>query len=90
MNPFWYLICSYRFLLVLICFTVVLFRCLAVSPNFEIAKNNMAIALTDLGTKVGFIISIMHKCPYCVILLNGIVGVCKLDLVYIIRNWDII
>ncbi|KAJ1385767.1 Tetratricopeptide-like helical domain superfamily [Sesbania bispinosa] len=25
---------------------------LAVSPNFEIAKNNMAIALTDLGTKV--------------------------------------
>lgn len=29
-----------------------LFRCLAVSPNFEIAKNNMAIALTDLGTKV--------------------------------------
>ncbi|KAL9995278.1 putative protein O-GlcNAc transferase [Helianthus debilis subsp. tardiflorus] len=26
--------------------------CLAVSPNFEIAKNNMAIALTDLGTKV--------------------------------------
>lgn len=23
------------------------------SPNFEIAKNNMAIALTDLGTKVG-------------------------------------
>lgn len=26
-------------------------RCLAVSPNFEIAKNNMAIALTDLGTK---------------------------------------
>ena len=22
------------------------------SPNFEIAKNNMAIALTDLGTKV--------------------------------------
>lgn len=28
------------------------FRCLAVSPNFEIAKNNMAIALTDLGTKV--------------------------------------
>jgi hypothetical protein len=25
-----------------------------VSPNFEIAKNNMAIALTDLGTKVGF------------------------------------
>ncbi|TYG84416.1 hypothetical protein ES288_D01G248400v1 [Gossypium darwinii] len=27
-------------------------RCLAVSPNFEIAKNNTAIALTDLGTKV--------------------------------------
>lgn len=27
-------------------------RCLAVSPNFEIAKNNMAIALTDMGTKV--------------------------------------
>ncbi|KAI8023506.1 putative UDP-N-acetylglucosamine--peptide N-acetylglucosaminyltransferase SPINDLY [Camellia lanceoleosa] len=27
-------------------------RCLALSPNFEIAKNNMAIALTDLGTKV--------------------------------------
>ncbi|KAI5560800.1 hypothetical protein BDE02_16G071600 [Populus trichocarpa] len=27
-------------------------RCLAVSPNFEIAKNNMAIALTDFGTKV--------------------------------------
>ncbi|KAK8953261.1 putative UDP-N-acetylglucosamine--peptide N-acetylglucosaminyltransferase SPINDLY [Platanthera guangdongensis] len=27
-------------------------RCLAVSPNFEISKNNMAIALTDLGTKV--------------------------------------
>ncbi|KAL5545792.1 hypothetical protein UlMin_005479 [Ulmus minor] len=27
-------------------------RCLSVSPNFEIAKNNMAIALTDLGTKV--------------------------------------
>ncbi|KAJ8635658.1 hypothetical protein MRB53_009925 [Persea americana] len=27
-------------------------RCLIVSPNFEIAKNNMAIALTDLGTKV--------------------------------------
>ncbi|KAL8236594.1 hypothetical protein R6Q59_017675 [Mikania micrantha] len=27
-------------------------RCLAVSPNFEIAKNNMAIALTDLGTKI--------------------------------------
>ncbi|CAA3021258.1 probable UDP-N-acetylglucosamine--peptide N-acetylglucosaminyltransferase SPINDLY [Olea europaea subsp. europaea] len=27
-------------------------RCLAVSSNFEIAKNNMAIALTDLGTKV--------------------------------------
>ncbi|XP_065855634.1 probable UDP-N-acetylglucosamine--peptide N-acetylglucosaminyltransferase SPINDLY [Euphorbia lathyris] len=27
-------------------------RCLVVSPNFEIAKNNMAIALTDLGTKV--------------------------------------
>ncbi|KAL6559166.1 hypothetical protein OROHE_006535 [Orobanche hederae] len=27
-------------------------RCLTVSPNFEIAKNNMAIALTDLGTKV--------------------------------------
>ncbi|KAK6139894.1 hypothetical protein DH2020_026371 [Rehmannia glutinosa] len=26
--------------------------CLTVSPNFEIAKNNMAIALTDLGTKV--------------------------------------
>nr|Q8LP10.1 RecName: Full=Probable UDP-N-acetylglucosamine--peptide N-acetylglucosaminyltransferase SPINDLY; Short=EgSPY [Eustoma grandiflorum]BAC11808.1 SPINDLY [Eustoma grandiflorum] len=25
--------------------------CLAVSPNFEIAKNNMGIALTDLGTK---------------------------------------
>ncbi|XP_058003766.1 probable UDP-N-acetylglucosamine--peptide N-acetylglucosaminyltransferase SPINDLY [Hevea brasiliensis] len=25
--------------------------CLAVSPNFEIAKNNMAIALTYLGTK---------------------------------------
>ena len=31
---------------------MVTFRCLAVSPNFEIAKNNMAIALTDLGTKV--------------------------------------
>lgn len=30
-------------------------RCLAVSPNFEIAKNNMAIALTDLGTKVIFL-----------------------------------
>lgn len=29
-------------------------RCLTVSPNFEIAKNNMAIALTDLGTKVMF------------------------------------
>ncbi|KAL5230436.1 hypothetical protein ABZP36_029212 [Zizania latifolia] len=27
-------------------------RCLTISPNFEIAKNNMAIALTDLGTKV--------------------------------------
>ncbi|KAL1817546.1 hypothetical protein ACET3Z_020120 [Daucus carota] len=27
-------------------------RCQAVSPNFEIAKNNMAIASTDLGTKV--------------------------------------
>ncbi|XP_010543807.1 PREDICTED: probable UDP-N-acetylglucosamine--peptide N-acetylglucosaminyltransferase SPINDLY [Tarenaya hassleriana] len=27
-------------------------RCLSVSPNFEIAKNNMAIALTDLGTKI--------------------------------------
>ncbi|XP_072996970.1 probable UDP-N-acetylglucosamine--peptide N-acetylglucosaminyltransferase SPINDLY [Typha latifolia] len=27
-------------------------RCLTVSPNFDIAKNNMAIALTDLGTKV--------------------------------------
>lgn len=27
-------------------------RCLTVSPNFEIAKNNMAIALTDLGTKI--------------------------------------
>ncbi|CAI8600426.1 unnamed protein product [Vicia faba] len=27
-------------------------RCLTVSPNFEIAKNNMATALTDLGTKV--------------------------------------
>uniref|UniRef100_A0A1D1XCI1 Probable UDP-N-acetylglucosamine--peptide N-acetylglucosaminyltransferase SPINDLY n=2 Tax=Anthurium amnicola TaxID=1678845 RepID=A0A1D1XCI1_9ARAE len=27
-------------------------RCLAISPNFEIAKKNMAIALTDLGTKV--------------------------------------
>ncbi|KAF9618297.1 hypothetical protein IFM89_000932, partial [Coptis chinensis] len=26
-------------------------RCLAVSPNFQIAKSNMAIALTDLGTK---------------------------------------
>jgi len=25
---------------------------LTISPNFEIAKNNMAIALTDLGTKV--------------------------------------
>lgn len=30
-------------------------RCLAVSPNFEIAKNNMAIALTDLGTKVSYL-----------------------------------
>ncbi|XP_066331172.1 probable UDP-N-acetylglucosamine--peptide N-acetylglucosaminyltransferase SPINDLY [Miscanthus floridulus] len=27
-------------------------KCLTISPNFEIAKNNMAIALTDLGTKV--------------------------------------
>ncbi|KAL5079900.1 hypothetical protein RYX36_008321 [Vicia faba] len=27
-------------------------KSVAVSPNFEIAKNNMAIALTDLGTKV--------------------------------------
>ncbi|XP_008806108.2 probable UDP-N-acetylglucosamine--peptide N-acetylglucosaminyltransferase SPINDLY [Phoenix dactylifera] len=27
-------------------------RGLTISPNFEIAKNNMAIALTDLGTKV--------------------------------------
>ncbi|XP_031473645.1 probable UDP-N-acetylglucosamine--peptide N-acetylglucosaminyltransferase SPINDLY [Nymphaea colorata] len=27
-------------------------RCLSMSPNFEIAKNNMAIALTDLGTKL--------------------------------------
>ncbi|GJN04272.1 hypothetical protein PR202_ga21805 [Eleusine coracana subsp. coracana] len=27
-------------------------RCLTISPNFEIAKNNMAIALTDLGTKM--------------------------------------
>lgn len=27
-------------------------RCLTISPNFEIAKNNMAIALTDMGTKV--------------------------------------
>nr|CAB3503045.1 unnamed protein product [Digitaria exilis] len=26
--------------------------CLSISPNFEIAKNNMVIALTDLGTKV--------------------------------------
>lgn len=34
------------------CFSLCSFRCLAVSPNFEIAKNNMAIALTDLGTKV--------------------------------------
>lgn len=34
------------------CYFSLLFRCLAVSPNFEIAKNNMAIALTDLGTKV--------------------------------------
>ncbi|KAL6570227.1 hypothetical protein OROMI_014741 [Orobanche minor] len=25
--------------------------CLTVSPNFETAKNNMAIALNDLGTK---------------------------------------
>lgn len=34
------------------CFASFSSRCLAVSPNFEIAKNNMAIALTDLGTKV--------------------------------------
>ncbi|KAI0519193.1 hypothetical protein KFK09_006635 [Dendrobium nobile] len=27
-------------------------RCLAVSPNFVIAKNNMTIALVDLSTKV--------------------------------------
>ncbi|WOH02614.1 hypothetical protein DCAR_0522003 [Daucus carota subsp. sativus] len=27
-------------------------RCLAISPNFEIAKNKMAIASKDLGTKV--------------------------------------
>lgn len=44
------------------------FRCLAVSPNFEIAKNNMAIALTDLGTKVitGFIIKPNFKLNYVV------------------------
>lgn len=36
----------------LIFFSTSAVRCLAVSPNFEIAKNNMAIALTDLGTKV--------------------------------------
>lgn len=35
-------------------------RCLAVSPNFEIAKNNMAIALTDLGTKVIFLHFVLY------------------------------
>lgn len=39
-------------------------RCLAVSPNFEIAKNNMAIALTDLGTKVVFLALLWSKCSY--------------------------
>ena len=55
----WYLLmrCTLYFLFLIsamyascLCFL----RCLAVSPNFEIAKNNMAIALTDLGTKVVF------------------------------------
>ena len=27
-------------------------KALSVNPNFKIARNNMAIALTDLGTKV--------------------------------------
>nr|ACF96937.1 SPINDLY [Sinningia speciosa] len=39
-------------------------RCLAVSPNFEIAKNNMAIALTDLGTKVKLEGDINHGVAY--------------------------
>lgn len=50
--------CSF-FFIIITCLNVTYsligcFRCLAVSPNFEIAKNNMAIALTDLGTKVDF------------------------------------
>ncbi|KAK6139963.1 hypothetical protein DH2020_026339 [Rehmannia glutinosa] len=39
-------------------------RCLTVSPNFEIAKNNMAIALTDLGTKVKLEGDINHGVAY--------------------------
>lgn len=55
-------------------------RCLAVSPNFEIAKNNMAIALTDLGTKVIFLhfvlffLSFFSSFPPCYI---GILIVCN-------------
>jgi tetratricopeptide (TPR) repeat protein len=44
-------------------------KALAVSPNFQIAKSNLAIALTDLGTKVknegnlkvGFLVRIHFK-----------------------------
>lgn len=45
----------------LILFTFLYIRCLTVSPNFEIAKNNMAIALTDLGTKVRWIENKLKK-----------------------------
>lgn len=54
----------------LILFTSSAYRCLAVSPNFEIAKNNMAIALTDLGTKV-IILLFYHNFG------NSIITFCK-------------
>ncbi|KAK4582753.1 hypothetical protein RGQ29_025789 [Quercus rubra] len=47
--------------------------CLAVSPNFEIAKNNMAIALTDLGTKaIVFYELAIHFNPHCAEACNNL------------------
>jgi hypothetical protein len=56
-------------------------RCLAVSPNFEIAKNNMAIALTDLGTKVIFLhfvlcFSLSFPCYIGFLIVRNIMFMC--------------
>eukprot|EP00897_Mesotaenium_endlicherianum_P006101 jgi/Mesen1/5519/ME000279S04732 len=48
-------------------------RCLAVAPNFTIAKNNMAIALTDLGTKAVVMYELaLHFNPQCAEACNNL------------------